>query len=51
MIKGYEFRCLKCGHKIFTDKLLNAMHTLNEVDCPNCGEEGLENWIVLGDVE
>jgi DNA-directed RNA polymerase subunit M/transcription elongation factor TFIIS len=42
--------CRKCeslmhtGKEIFTDEISNIV----EMDCPNCGEEGSENWILIG---
>lgn len=44
------FECRKCGHLFFTDKneLKEKLVTLMEKNCPNCGEEGHRNWILLG---
>ncbi len=43
------FSCRKCGHLLFVsqDKLnIKALTQIAKKDCPNCGEEGYENWIL-----
>ena len=47
------FSCRKCGHELYMDSynLRNsnawrAFDRLSEHDCPACGEEGYENWIL-----
>jgi DNA-directed RNA polymerase subunit RPC12/RpoP len=45
------FICRKCGHNLYveeTDELPKKLNGLNKRDCPNCGEEGFENWIWSG---
>lgn len=42
------FQCKKCSHRVFTDKIKKVLKELPKTDCPECGEEGEENWIVLG---
>lgn len=47
MSKDIVFTCMKCGHLLFVsdisfEKLVNIMNK----DCPTCGEEGYENWIL-----
>lgn len=43
------FRCRKCEHLVFMDnKVVKAEKLVGimEMDCPNCGEEGYENWVL-----
>lgn len=45
------FECRKCGHELYMDSYnIDWKHfkKLAEEDCPQCGEEGYENWILLG---
>lgn len=44
-------KCRKCGDclVIYDDKLLEQLQDLSEKECPTCGEEPYDNWI-LGDV-
>jgi DNA-directed RNA polymerase subunit RPC12/RpoP len=47
MSKDIVFKCKKCGHNLFvgkTDK--ETLKKIMGMDCPNCGEEGYENWIL-----
>lgn len=42
--KDFIFQCKKCSHQIYTstpEKLINY-------DCPECGEEWNENYILIG---
>ncbi len=42
------FACGKCGHLLFIDKKEpKKIYSLSQRDCPNCGEEGEENWIFV----
>jgi hypothetical protein len=44
------FSCRKCGHLLFVDyKNINPKYLIDisERDCPNCGEEGYENWVLV----
>jgi predicted RNA-binding Zn-ribbon protein involved in translation (DUF1610 family) len=42
------FECRKCGHLLFTDKIdKTSLQRIMEFDCPDCGEEGYTNWILL----
>jgi len=43
------FKCKKCGHEVYTEKVMKSCRNLPKTDCPECGEEGYENWIVLGE--
>lgn len=48
MKKDLVFICRKCGHLVFltgweTEKKMKKMIRLS---CPECGEEGYENWIL-----
>jgi DNA replicative helicase MCM subunit Mcm2 (Cdc46/Mcm family) len=43
------FSCRKCGHLLFVsqDKLsIKSLTMIAKKDCPECGEEGYENWIL-----
>ena len=41
------FMCRKCGHLLFVTTItLEKFGEVSEMDCPNCGEEGYENWIL-----
>jgi transcription elongation factor Elf1 len=43
------FKCRKCEHHLFVEVItLKAMHKVSKYECPNCGEEGNENWILVG---
>jgi len=45
MIKpDYVFNCRKCGHNLFVRK--KKIAKLLKTDCPNCGEESYNNWIL-----
>lgn len=47
-------RCRKCEHLLFVDKVsLTRLKGIMDMDCPSCGEEGEENWILsrLGNYE
>lgn len=43
----YKFKCRKCGHIAYMNKERPLL--INELDCPNCGEEPYDNWIFLGE--
>ena len=48
------FKCGKCGHFLFVgDISLTRFEKIANMDCPACGEEGYENWILsrLGNYE
>lgn len=45
------FKCRKCGHLLrrdghTMDSFMYFFEDLCKEDCPNCGEEGHENWIL-----
>lgn len=42
------FMCRKCGHNLYFDKE-KFVKDCDVPDCPECGEEGNENWIFLGE--
>lgn len=44
------FECRKCGHNLYVSKD-NMIQIVNLPDysCPECGEEGDGNWIIIGD--
>lgn len=48
-------KCRKCGHLLFIRKwkFNKKLEEYLEMDCPECGEEGYENWILsrLGDYD
>ena len=46
------FQCRKCEHMIY---VIGGAQLTGEViarklktDCPNCGEESYENWVLIG---
>ena len=49
--------CGKCGHRLYiqVNKYVNLLKTLGNIseryDCPECGEEPYENWILIGTAE
>jgi len=45
----FVFSCSKCGHLLFTTKKVEKVENLLKLDCPNCGEEPNENWILVRD--
>lgn len=43
------FICRKCGHNLYVEEVSDfgkKLERIAEMDCPNCGEEGYENWIL-----
>lgn len=47
------FKCRKCGHELYMDSYTRSIvwrtfKELSERDCPECGEDGYENWILAG---
>lgn len=45
------FICRKCGHELYVKDVKDMGKKLGEIavmDCPNCGEEGYDNWILSG---
>lgn len=49
------FKCRKCGHELYMDSYnlhnsnsWKAFDNLSKRECPSCGEEGYENWILVG---
>ncbi len=45
--KDYVFICSKCNHYLYKE-ILDEEHNVSDINCPNCGEEGYENWIFSG---
>jgi hypothetical protein len=46
------FMCRKCQHFVYMSKsndILARIIALPDQDCPECGEEGEENWFCAGD--
>lgn len=42
------FQCKKCDQLLFIKKLnKKKLKEIMELECPNCGEEGYSNWILL----
>jgi len=44
----FVFICCKCDHRLYVE-LNGSVSKLNEIankDCPSCGEEGYENWLL-----
>ena len=51
MTKELILICRKCDHRLYVsgwDKKSKLKKILEEEDCPNCGEEPFENWILGG---
>jgi len=49
--KSVVIQCRKCGHLLYVDindKLLKRLADIENIECPTCGEEGFENWVVRG---
>ena len=54
-MKKIIFQCHKCEHRLIvevpndmtTKELLCKLRGLSAYECPNCGEEPYENWILL----
>ena len=50
-------QCHKCEHRIYIDvnNRVNLLKTLGNIadnyDCPECGEEPYENWVLIGTAE
>ena len=44
----WVFSCKKCGQLLFIDKEKSLKKVL-KYDCPECGEEPKDNWILLGE--
>lgn len=43
------FICRKCGHNLYVEEVPNfgkKLARIAKLDCPNCGEEGYENWVL-----
>ena len=43
------FICRKCGHNLYAEETPDFGEKLGRIcamDCPNCGEEGYDNWIL-----
>ena len=41
------FQCRKCGHLVYI--LKDSIKKMLKIDCPDCGEEACENWILYGE--
>lgn len=44
-------KCRKCGHELYIDAnyfQIKKFAKIPETDCPECGEEGYENWLMCG---
>lgn len=49
MQPDYIFKCRKCNHNLYVDKKeTDKIESMPEYDCPNCGEDGYENWVFIG---
>lgn len=43
------FICKKCGHNLYAEETSDFGEKLGKIcvmDCPNCGEQGYDNWIL-----
>ncbi len=45
--KEFIFKCRKCQHNLYVDK--KKVKTLINTECPRCGEESDEIWILVGE--
>lgn len=41
------FFCRKCKHHLFLngEEIMSILKKLDNYNCPNCGEDGCENWV------
>lgn len=48
--KGKEliFICHKCGHNLYVEEKAGWVNKIIKADCPDCGEEPNENWMLEG---
>jgi len=46
--KQIVFICRKCEHNLFMNQKEGWLKKLLKLDCPNCGEESYELWILQG---
>ncbi len=44
---NWIFKCNKCSHQVYVDK--KDTQIMLKKDCPECGEEAFENWILIGE--
>jgi DNA-directed RNA polymerase subunit RPC12/RpoP len=52
--KQVVFKCRKCGYLMFIEDIgMSKIKKLLKLDCPECGEESNENWILsrIGDYQ
>lgn len=51
--KDIIFICKKCLHNLYVTHNSAWFSKMKKLDCPNCGEEAYENWILsrLGNFE
>ena len=45
-MKNWIFKCIKCEHRLYVST--QKLDKLWKYDCPECGEEGDELWILIG---
>jgi len=49
MKKDVIFLCKKCrNHYLYVSNFMKNANDIIEMECPVCGEEGYENWILIG---
>lgn len=41
------FTCHKCQHQVYVGK--EKVKKMLKLDCPECGEEPYENWVLVGE--
>ena len=49
------FQCRKCMHQLIVEvpdkmtkeELMQKFRKVSNLECPNCGEEPYENWVLL----
>lgn len=41
------FKCKKCEHQLYVDCICaDRLEQIARMECPQCGEDGHENWIL-----
>ena len=45
----FIFACKKCGHLLYVEKDKEKIQQLLKIDCPTCGENPFELWVLIGE--
>ena len=40
-------QCYKCHHRYFVSDVIDFVETIDNQDCPNCGQMGEGTWILV----